>query len=231
MAATPSWTLVGQLVNAAGNPQAGVKLQASRMGAADTVDGSLAVVQTLSTTSGTDGKVSLILPSFTGALWRVQVALDNPTTLPDPGIGAVVDLKSLSPAYVPAYAEEGQASQGAGVVGVQVSGDQMTFKLSNGAQLPTVTIPTGPIGTLSMGTVTTGPEGAPAQASITGAPGSQKLNLTIPIMASNVAATGITANRPAAATAGEGAVFFDTTLKKPVWSTGTAWVDATGAAV
>lgn len=182
MAATPSWTLVGQLVNAAGNPQAGVKLQASRMGAADTVDGSLAVVQTLSTTSGTDGKVSLILPSFTGALWRIQVALDNPTTLPDPGIGAVVDLRTLSPAYVPSYSEEGQASQGAGVVGVQVSGDQMTFKLSNGAQLPTITIPTGPVGSLTMGTVTTGAVGQPGSAFVTGDPGSQKLNLVIPVV-------------------------------------------------
>jgi hypothetical protein len=43
--------------------------------------------------------------------------------------------------------------------------------------------------------------------------------------------SGATTARPAAGTAGAGAMFFDTTLGKPIWSTGTAWVDATGAAV
>lgn len=40
-----------------------------------------------------------------------------------------------------------------------------------------------------------------------------------------------TASRPSATTLGVGAQLFDTTLKKPIWSTGTAWVDATGATV
>lgn len=40
-----------------------------------------------------------------------------------------------------------------------------------------------------------------------------------------------TASRPSASTAGAGASVFDTTLNKPIWSTGTAWVDATGATV
>lgn len=40
-----------------------------------------------------------------------------------------------------------------------------------------------------------------------------------------------TAARPAAATAGAGAHMFDTTLGKPIWSNGTTWRDATGAAV
>lgn len=40
-----------------------------------------------------------------------------------------------------------------------------------------------------------------------------------------------TGSRPAAATAGAGAMVFDTTLGKPIWSTGSAWVDATGATV
>jgi hypothetical protein len=39
-----------------------------------------------------------------------------------------------------------------------------------------------------------------------------------------------TGSRPSASTAGAGAMIFDTTLGKPVWSTGSAWVDATGAA-
>lgn len=42
---------------------------------------------------------------------------------------------------------------------------------------------------------------------------------------------GATASRPAAATVGSGASFFDETLGKPIWSTGSAWVDATGATV
>jgi len=40
-----------------------------------------------------------------------------------------------------------------------------------------------------------------------------------------------TAGRPSAATVGAGASMFDTTLNKPIWSTGSGWVDATGAAV
>lgn len=40
-----------------------------------------------------------------------------------------------------------------------------------------------------------------------------------------------TANRPSASTAGAGAYFFDTTLGKPIFSNGSAWVDAAGNAV
>lgn len=36
---------------------------------------------------------------------------------------------------------------------------------------------------------------------------------------------------PSAAGVGVGAMIFDTTLGRPVWSTGSAWVDATGAPV
>lgn len=43
--------------------------------------------------------------------------------------------------------------------------------------------------------------------------------------------SGATASRPPASTAGVGAMWFDTTLGKPIWSTGSAWVDATGTAV
>lgn len=39
-----------------------------------------------------------------------------------------------------------------------------------------------------------------------------------------------TATRPSASSAGAGAAIFDTTLGHPVWSDGTAWKDATGAA-
>jgi hypothetical protein len=48
--------------------------------------------------------------------------------------------------------------------------------------------------------------------------------------AANAFATGrdTTANRPAAATVGVGAQFYDTTLNKPVWSDGTHWLDAVG---
>jgi hypothetical protein len=43
--------------------------------------------------------------------------------------------------------------------------------------------------------------------------------------------TFATGSRPTAATAGAGAMIFDTTLGKPIWSTGSVWVDATGATV
>lgn len=42
---------------------------------------------------------------------------------------------------------------------------------------------------------------------------------------------GTTAQRPAAATVGAGAAFYDTTLSKPIWSDGTVWKDAVGTAV
>ena len=51
------------------------------------------------------------------------------------------------------------------------------------------------------------------------------------------AATGVQtgaftrAKRPAPSTAGVGTCIFDTTLKKPIWSTGSVWVDATGRRV
>lgn len=44
-------------------------------------------------------------------------------------------------------------------------------------------------------------------------------------------ANGATSARPSASRAGAGGMFFDTTLGKPIWSTGSAWVDATGATV
>lgn len=40
-----------------------------------------------------------------------------------------------------------------------------------------------------------------------------------------------TTGRPSAATVGAGAMIFDTTLNRPVWSNGTGWVDAAGATV
>lgn len=40
-----------------------------------------------------------------------------------------------------------------------------------------------------------------------------------------------TANRPNPASVGQGAQFFDTTLNQPIWSNGTIWLDASGAAV
>ena len=46
-----------------------------------------------------------------------------------------------------------------------------------------------------------------------------------------VTGAGATASRPVASAVGVGGVFFDTTLNKPIWSTGSAWVDSTGTAV
>jgi hypothetical protein len=43
--------------------------------------------------------------------------------------------------------------------------------------------------------------------------------------------TFATGSRPTASSVGAGATIFDTTLNKPIWSTGSAWVDSTGAAV
>jgi outer membrane protein assembly factor BamB len=40
-----------------------------------------------------------------------------------------------------------------------------------------------------------------------------------------------TVDRPAAAAGNRGAYYLDTTVGKPVWSTGTAWVDGAGTAV
>jgi len=41
----------------------------------------------------------------------------------------------------------------------------------------------------------------------------------------------VTGSRPSASTAGAAAMFYDTTLGKPIWSNGSVWKDATGATV
>lgn len=46
-----------------------------------------------------------------------------------------------------------------------------------------------------------------------------------------VTGSGPTANRPAPATAKAGAMFYDTTIAKPIWSDGATWRDAMGTAV
>lgn len=53
------------------------------------------------------------------------------------------------------------------------------------------------------------------------------------VPADHVIRTGraVTASRPSASTVGAGAVFYDTTLSKPIWSDGTVWRDAAGTAV
>lgn len=53
------------------------------------------------------------------------------------------------------------------------------------------------------------------------------------VSASHTVRTGraATGSRPSASTAGAGAMFYDTTLSKPIWSDGTTWRDAAGTAV
>jgi hypothetical protein len=46
-----------------------------------------------------------------------------------------------------------------------------------------------------------------------------------------VTGAAATASRPNAVVAGAGAMFYDTTLSKPIWSDGTNWKDATGTTV
>lgn len=55
-------------------------------------------------------------------------------------------------------------------------------------------------------------------------------NGAVRLAPANAFTTGLstTANRPNAATVGAGAQFYDTTLNKPIWSTGAAWHDAAG---
>lgn len=40
-----------------------------------------------------------------------------------------------------------------------------------------------------------------------------------------------TGSRPSAVTSGDGAMIYDTTLNKPIWSDGAVWRDAAGTAV
>ena len=56
---------------------------------------------------------------------------------------------------------------------------------------------------------------------------------TVGVGAGHAIRTGraVTGSRPAAATVGSGAMFYDTTLSKPIWSDGTNWKDATGTTV
>jgi hypothetical protein len=46
-----------------------------------------------------------------------------------------------------------------------------------------------------------------------------------------ITGSGATGSRPNAVTLGAGAMFYDTTLSKPIWSDGTVWRDATGTTV
>lgn len=52
-----------------------------------------------------------------------------------------------------------------------------------------------------------------------------------PYKAAAAVQVGVTGSRPAAATAGVGTQFYDTTLTKPIWSDGTNWRDAAGTIV
>jgi hypothetical protein len=56
-------------------------------------------------------------------------------------------------------------------------------------------------------------------------------SFTVPAASTVRTGRAATASRPSAATAATGAMFFDTSLNKPIWSTGSVWVDATGATV
>jgi hypothetical protein len=58
--------------------------------------------------------------------------------------------------------------------------------------------------------------------------GAPVVRLTATTVVTGTAATG---GRPAAATAKAGAMFYDTTLSKPIWSNGTVWKDANGTTV
>ena len=42
---------------------------------------------------------------------------------------------------------------------------------------------------------------------------------------------GATGSRPSASTVGVGAQWFDTTLNRPIWSTGSGWINAAGTTV
>lgn len=69
--------------------------------------------------------------------------------------------------------------------------------------------------------------------------GTSATDTTLQRAAANVLQTGgafgtlaaVTGSRVAAATAGAGAMMYDTTLHKPIWSDGTSWRDATGTVV
>lgn len=54
---------------------------------------------------------------------------------------------------------------------------------------------------------------------------------TLPATSSLRTGRAVTGSRPSATTAGNGAMFYDTTLGKPIWSDGTVWRDAAGTAV
>jgi hypothetical protein len=56
---------------------------------------------------------------------------------------------------------------------------------------------------------------------------------TLGVGAGHAIRTGraVTGSRPSASTVGAGAMFYDTTLSKPIWSDGTVWRDAAGTSV
>lgn len=73
-------------------------------------------------------------------------------------------------------------------------------------------------------TVIDSPFGPPEQAGVPSTVNVYDPRTDKPLQAANY---GTTANRPSSPNTGE--CYFDTTLGYPVWYTGAAWVDATGA--
>lgn len=89
-------------------------------------------------------------------------------------------------------------------------------------------------GAVAIGTDSTG-AGAAATASNDFVLGTANHHVKVPgkLTASGVvkSLTAATAGRPAANTAGAGAMMYDTTISKPIWSDGTTWRDAAGTEV
>lgn len=186
------WTLSGQLISASGELQPNTEVAVYPPNlpyTAKAADGTPSIItQPAVATSDANGHFSLQVLSLQ-TNWHVRVGQADEVYVPDPGPDVVVDISTLTPAYVPSWQGGVRIPWGAGIVRARTTedGTAVIFDLSNGASLPPVNLTRGqpgeqgPPGRLSIGLVTTSPPGSNASATIVDAgDGSQVLNLSIP---------------------------------------------------
>lgn len=130
-----AWTLFGTLHDASDKALVGIKVTVTPPGLPYSAPGGVTITQPASTVTGANGYFTLDVRSIPGTTWRVQADNDQEVTLPDPGVGAQVNINTLTPAYVPAWQGGQRVQQGNGIVRSQMVNGKLVLTLSNGVDL------------------------------------------------------------------------------------------------
>lgn len=140
--ANPSWTLQGTLVDGAGKPVAGTTIIVSPPGVPYNTPWGSVIVDPVSVTSDSKGYFAIQVASIAECRWSIKVANADSVLIPDPGPNAVVDVRLITPAYVPQSQGGKKIAQGVGITGVSFTSDsKLLFSLGNGMSLPALDIP------------------------------------------------------------------------------------------